>query len=278
MKLFKILLYCIIFFAKYGFGETLTFPTGQQIRFAKTTQWITSNWNSTVEMVFDCTYLGQKNVEIIIRNLDILNLEYQKGETEEDEEFSQDPQPNVTKIAATLAELIDQPLHFKIYTAFEVDEITGLLTQVLKKTNNEIFWGHQAKLGITHKSFAFFFTHLFHLKGCDLQVGKTPPIKVIALTPSKLYSVKGVEQLVFPLDHIRYQLTKVGNRKVEGNYHYKFKIDNPISDSEIYEIDEKGTWNLDNALQQTRDFTFTLMTQNGSLSIKVNWHSMPTHP
>jgi hypothetical protein len=65
MKLNKFLSFmCFVFTLanNNGYAETLTFPKGEMTTFVKTTEWHTDYWNSNVEMVFDCTLLGQKKL------------------------------------------------------------------------------------------------------------------------------------------------------------------------------------------------------------------------
>jgi hypothetical protein len=213
-----------------------------------------------------------KKVELTIRKLNILRLEYVPEDSDDDI-----LQPDIETISAIFAELIDQPLIFKIYAPFEVTEITGMLNSVINKSEHAIFWGHLAHLGLSTKSFGFFLTHLFHLRGRDLQLGITLPVDVIALYPEKKIPLKGQPgeiDLYYPLDHIGYRLTKISGQEVKGNYHKSFKIEDRFFGPEHYKVAEKGTWSLANSLNQSRDFNFNFTTKNVVFSFNIRWHSI----
>lgn len=244
-------------------AETLTFIPGSLTQFkmsqtqmfkSETKDMFTTSSNSRVEGLFDVKVIAENEVEVSILKL-VLEIIYNDSPNLSnprlskfspftvrwnfDSENSSNQDVGHQEFQSILSQLIGQPLHFKILSDFKIEETTGLLELVkaglprderLPRDNFE----HWNVLGISETNFALFLTHLFHLQGQKVEIGKKYPVSAL------------------PLQHrsIAYKITNLNGQELRANYHQKFKEKNGLK----REVSERGIWNIENALEQSRWF------------------------
>ncbi len=185
--------------------------------------------------------------------------------------------------AEDVANLIDNPMYFKVNSPFDVQEITELLTKIDKHeipTTTEI-------LGTTPFSFEFLLTQLFHLSGKNIEQSISYPVNCRQLISccQLVGEVKEVDEQELVFDQQgAYVITDMGLDRIQAHWQGTSKVKEswPFGLEAKYSASVRANveWNSTNPAIQQRNMILIFQGKAPfcspeRISIRQVWTSTP---